>query len=142
MVKQILVGIDFSEHSRQALAKAVDWGRALGVPVTAVHVVELPSVASHSMYASMGDPAWFHEVKPKAGLLMTKWLEPYPEVRSLILTGVPPEELMGAADPDTLIVLGQIGHSALEHLLFGSTAAKVVRHAPCDVLVVRTEGAG
>jgi universal stress protein A len=36
-------------------------------------------------------------------------------------------------------VLGQVGHSALEHLLFGSTASKVVRHAPCDVLVVRTE---
>jgi len=142
MVKKILVGLDFSEHSRRALSKAVAWGRTLGVPVTAVHVVELPSVASYSMYASMGDPSWFHDAKPKAGLLMDTWLAPYAEVQPLILTGAPAEELMGAADKETLIVLGQVGHSALEHLLFGSTAAKVVRHAPCDVLVVRTEAVG
>ena len=41
--------------------------------------------------------------------------------------------------PDTLLVVAQVGHSALERLLFGSTAARVVRLAPCDVLVVRTE---
>ena len=33
----------------------------------------------------------------------------------------------------------QRGHSALERLRFGSTAAKVVKHAPCDVLVVRAD---
>ena len=43
-------------------------------------------------------------------------------------------------DPEALLVIGQVGHSALEHLLFGSTATKLVRHAPCDVLVVRNGG--
>jgi len=36
-------------------------------------------------------------------------------------------------------VVAQVGHSTLERLLFGSTAARVVRLAPCDVLVVRTD---
>lgn len=139
MVKKILVGIDFSPSSRSALARAAEWARDLEVPLHAVHVVELPSVASRSMYVSMGDPAWFHEAKPKAGLLMDTWLEPYPEAKGEVLSGPPAETLMAAADKDTLLVIGQVGHSAIEHLLFGSTAAKVIRHAPCDVLVVRTE---
>jgi universal stress protein A len=36
--------------------------------------------------------------------------------------------------------VAQVGHSGIERLLFGSTAARVVKHAPCDVLVVRGEG--
>ena len=51
----------------------------------------------------------------------------------------PAEELVSEADPRTLLVVAQVGHSTLERLLFGSTAARVVRLAPCDVLVVRTE---
>ena len=137
MVKKIIVGLDFSANSRRALSRAVEWARELKVPLTAVHVVERPSMATYSMYASMGDPAWFHEAKPNAQLLMDTWLEPYPEVTGLILTGSPAEELIGAADKETLLVVGQVGHSALEHLLFGATASKVVRHAHCDVLVVR-----
>jgi len=142
MISKVLVGIDFSPSSRSALARAAEWARQFAAPLTAVHVVERPSLASYSMYASMGDPSWFHEAKPKAGLLLDTWLEPYPDAHQLILTGPPAEELMAAADKDTLLVLGQVGHSALEHLLFGSTAAKVIRHAPCDVLVVRTEARG
>lgn len=137
MIKKILVGIDFSANSRRALTRAVEWAKELKVPLTVVHVVEGPSMASYSMYASMGDPAWFHEAKPNATLLMDTWLAPYPEAKGEILTGSPAEELIKAADKDTLLILGQIGHSALEHLLFGATASKVVRHAHCDVLVVR-----
>jgi nucleotide-binding universal stress UspA family protein len=36
-----------------------------------------------------------------------------------------------------LIIIATHGHSGMEHILFGSTAEKVVRKAPCPVLVVR-----
>jgi universal stress protein A len=38
-----------------------------------------------------------------------------------------------------LIVIGSFGRSALEKLLLGSVAEKVIRHAPCPVLVVRNK---
>jgi len=36
-----------------------------------------------------------------------------------------------------LIIIATHGHSGMEHVLFGSTAEKVVRYAPCPVLIVR-----
>jgi nucleotide-binding universal stress UspA family protein len=38
-----------------------------------------------------------------------------------------------------LIVMGSHGHTGLLHVLLGSTAERVVREAPCDVLVVKPD---
>jgi nucleotide-binding universal stress UspA family protein len=38
-----------------------------------------------------------------------------------------------------LIIIATHGHTGIEHALFGSTAEKVVRKAPCPVLVVRSD---
>ena len=67
------------------------------------------------------------------------WLKPYAGASAIVKWGGPAEELVSEANPKTLLVVAQVGHSTLERLLFGSTAARVVRLAPCDVLVVRTE---
>jgi universal stress protein A len=69
------------------------------------------------------------------------WLKPFPGGKAVVKWGGPAEELVTEADPSTLLVVAQVGHSALERLLFGSTASRVVRLAPCDVLVVRTQKA-
>jgi universal stress protein A len=68
-------------------------------------------------------------------------VKPYAGTSVIVKWGGPAEELVSEADPQTLLVVAQVGHSTLERLLFGSTAARVVRLAPCDVLVVRTEKA-
>ncbi len=138
--ERVLVAVDFSENSRRALDRAAGWARQLKVPLTVVHVVEGPSLAAYSVYAPMGDPSWFMDAQPNASLIMDSWLAPYPEAKGIILAGAPAEEILGVLDPEALLVIGQVGHSALEHLLFGSTATKLVRHAPCDVLVVRNGG--
>ncbi len=60
----------------------------------------------------------------------------------LIAWGRPFEEILkkAAEMPAVLIVLGTAGHSAdLEKVLFGSTAEKVLRSAPCPVLCVPLE---
>jgi nucleotide-binding universal stress UspA family protein len=57
----------------------------------------------------------------------------------LIVTGVPYEEILKRADQEkaSLIVLGTQGRSGIDHLLFGSTAERVVRKATCPVVTVR-----
>jgi nucleotide-binding universal stress UspA family protein len=62
------------------------------------------------------------------------------EVATRLLTGVPWDEIVSAARSDSavdLIVIGTHGRTGLAHVLLGSVAEKVVRHAPCPVLVVR-----
>ena len=58
--------------------------------------------------------------------------------------GIPSEEIIRVARAESadLVVLGSQGRTALEHVLLGSTAERVVKGAPCPVLTVRTEGAG
>ena len=59
--------------------------------------------------------------------------------RTAIVTGIPYDEIITAAArmDASLIVLGTHGRTGLDRILFGSTAERVVRSAPCPVLSVR-----
>lgn len=48
-------------------------------------------------------------------------------------------EELSQKNPTDLIVIGATGRSAVERLFLGSVTEYVVRHAPCDVLVVRSD---
>ena len=137
MFNRIVVGIDFSQASLQALRRAASLAKLLDLPLAAVHVVEDAKPPFYAAYAPMGDPSWFQAVEPLAHGKLAEWLAPFPEARAVVASGRPAEALMAETDRDSLLVVGQVGHNPLEHLLFGSTANRVVHHAACDVLVVR-----
>jgi nucleotide-binding universal stress UspA family protein len=61
--------------------------------------------------------------------------------RGIVRTGKAFNEIDQYAKEESvdLIVIATHGHSGMEHVLFGSTAEKVVRYAPCPVLVVRID---
>lgn len=138
MVNRVVVGIDFSPASHQALEAALSWAKRLNVPLTAMHVVDHPEQPLFRLYAPMGDPTWFHTAEPMADEKMAEWLTPYPGTEKMIRTGSPAKRLVEESNPETLLVLGNVGHGALDSILFGSTAERVVRHAAGDVLIVKT----
>lgn len=137
MVKRVVVALDFSGNSRLALQRAAELAGLYQVPLTAVHVAESPSLASYSTYASMGDPAWFMEARPDPETFLDSWLAPYPGAEGLILPGSPARTILGAVGPETLLVVGHMRHDTLENLLFGSTATRLARRAPCDLMIVK-----
>lgn len=139
MIQSVLVGVDFSEASRQALARGKAWAEKAGVPLRAMHVLSLPPPILPEVQLPLPDPEWTEGMERQARETLEKWLEGIPGSEAVVHWGSPAEELVAAADRDTLLVVAQVGHTTLERLLFGSTAARVVRHAPCDVLVVRAE---
>ena len=61
------------------------------------------------------------------------------KARSMVRTGKAFNEIDQYAKEEDidLIIIATHGHSGMEHVLFGSTAEKVIRYAPCPVLVVR-----
>ncbi len=61
------------------------------------------------------------------------------KVRTMVKTGKPFLEIVEtAAEEDAdMIIISSHGHSGVEHILFGSTAEKVVRKAPCPVLILK-----
>ncbi|MBP1627315.1 MAG: uspa protein [Holophagaceae bacterium] len=138
MVKRILVGIDFSEASKQALATAHAWAKRLEVPLVAMHVLQPPAplVPEATMVADL-DGQWQRALEDHATEQLRLWVQDYPGTAVIVKWGSPAEKMAAEADAETLMVVANVGHSAFERILFGSTAVKVVKHAPGDVLVVR-----
>jgi nucleotide-binding universal stress UspA family protein len=63
------------------------------------------------------------------------------EVATRYLTGTPWDQITTLTQDDhtiDLVVMGTHGRTGLAHALLGSVAEKVVRHARCPVLVVRS----
>jgi nucleotide-binding universal stress UspA family protein len=59
----------------------------------------------------------------------------------VVRTGNPYHEVLQEAEEQSvdMIVVATHGHSGVEHMLFGSTADRIVRHARCPVLTIRPE---
>ena len=139
MIKRVLVGVDFSEASKLALLRGIGWAARMEVPLVALHVMQPPAPMLPEAQIALPDPAWLNSLEVHAREQLDALLAGVPGATGFVRWGSPAEELVREADPATLLVVAQVGHSTLERILFGSTAARVVRHAPCDVLVVRTE---
>jgi universal stress protein A len=138
MLNRVLVGVDFSEASKQALERAGTWAAKCAVPLVAMHVLQPPAPMLPEAQIALPDPAWLASMEEHAREQLEILVKPYPGASVIVKWGGPAEELVTEANPETLLVVAKVGHSTLERLLFGSTAARVVRMAPCDVLVVRT----
>ena len=139
MIKRVLVGIDFSEASKLALERAFAWSQKLEVPLVAMHVLQPPAPMLPEAQIALPDPEWLQAMEVHAKEQLDKFVAGLPGIITQVRWGSPAEELVEEATPDCLLVVAQVGHSGIERLLFGSTAARVVKHAPCDVLVVRGE---
>jgi glycine betaine transporter len=125
--EKILVPVDFSIHSDEAVRMAADLSRRYRVPLTLLHVHEpLAPVIAH-LEAKM---ARTRAAATDAGAT---------EVETWIEEGAPFLRIIEAARAGhhDLIVMGTHGHTGVRHLLIGSVAERVVRMAHCPVLVVR-----
>ena len=139
MIQRILVGVDFSASSRLALERGATWAARMGVPLVVMHVLQPPAPMLPEAQIALPDPAWLKAMEDHAREQLEAMVESIPGAQVIVKWGSPAEELVGEATPECLLVVAQVGHSGIERLLFGSTAARVVKHAPCDVLVVRGE---
>ena len=141
--RKLLVPIDFSEPSRDALHYAISLAKPFKAEILLVHVVEpvvVPPSPDFMVVPTTAELAL--ELQEEAVRVLHQWrkeVESEASVKEAIRTGTPYHEIVEAADEHNadLIVLGTHGRTGLAHLLLGSTAERVVHRAHCPVLVVR-----
>lgn len=140
---RIVVPVDFSDCSNEALRQACDLARRFDSHLHLVHVIEpwLPAAAIAGEFVPDDDTyAVEQRAQAKRALdsLPPPEFGPKPVVRAL-LEGHPAYEILNYASAHAadLIVLGTHGRKGISRWLMGSVAERVVRHAPCAVLVVR-----
>lgn len=142
-ISKILVPIDFSNYSKNALRYAVNFAKSFNSKIFLVYVVEpviYPSDFSMGQVTfPVADVEMGERAKNELDNLAKSEIGSEIEVETIIKTGKPfveINEMAGELDID-LIIIATHGHTGMEHLLFGSTAEKVVRKAPCPVLTLR-----
>ena len=143
MFARVLVATDFAPSAEAAWSRAVDLARVHGGELLLLHVyVELPA------YPEIAAAAEVQRIYEEQRQWVQRALDERVaranatgiRARAVLRVGPPADTICQAAADERcdLIVVGTHGHRGLERLVLGSVAERVVRDAPCPVLVVKT----
>jgi nucleotide-binding universal stress UspA family protein len=142
IAQHILVPTDFSEYADCALDYAIELAKIFQARVTVLYVFHVPSLALGEAPPTVIDDtlqAMETNVRQQAQKALARVLKAGLQGDSIIVEGAPFQMITDVAkDKEAdLIVMGTHGRTGLTHVLMGSVAERVVRIAPCPVLVTR-----
>ncbi len=137
---RILVPVDFSMHSAEAIRYAADIAHSRGASLDILHVEEPSTYAISESYATSTQPEVNVETELAAAENEARTAGAV-RIETERVAGFPASAIVARAREGQydLIVMGTHGRTGVEHALMGSVAEEVVRTAPCAVLVVRPE---
>jgi nucleotide-binding universal stress UspA family protein len=143
-VAKIVVGIDGSDPSKDALRWAVEEARLRKADVVAVHAWQPPPTIPGPGPAPGFDLVSVSPAVRQAGerLVTTVVHEVVGEdadvkVEPVAVEGPPVEVLVDAARDAEILVVGSRGHGTFKALLLGSVSGQLANHAPCPLLIHR-----
>ena len=138
-LRNILVPVDFSAASEKALSYAVPLARQFGAKITLLYVSQAQFHANEFAYLPIEEAAVSCSAKDRMNSIASRRIAPGMLGDTLVRNGVAFDEITRVAKEINadLIIVNTHGYTGLKHVLVGSTAERVVRHAPCPVLVVR-----
>jgi nucleotide-binding universal stress UspA family protein len=141
-ISRILLPTDFSEAAEPASALAIDMARDLGASLLIVSVYDMPVVVGPFGEFYGGSAEYLDklrlDVERALGGLRERATAAGVPAETLALPGNARDVIVEAAKKHGagLIIMGTHGRTGVRHLLLGSVAERVVRTAPCPVLVV------
>jgi nucleotide-binding universal stress UspA family protein len=145
-IKTILFPTDFSNGARAAMDHAISLAGDYQAKLILLYVIQDISIAEWYIPSALSVTDLIQDMQKSAEKEMDKWgaeaAAKVKNVEKLVIRGVPFVEILKSAKDKNadLIVIGTHGRTGIDHMLFGSTAEKVVRKAPCPVLTVRIAG--
>ncbi|MCU5746110.1 universal stress protein [Staphylococcus sp. SQ8-PEA] len=141
--KNILIAVDGSHEAEWAFNKAVEVAKRNEAQLTVVNVIDSRTYSSYEVYdAQFTEKSknfsedllnGYKQVATEAGVNQVTTRLEFGSPKAII-----PKKLATELGID-LIMCGTSGLNAVERFIVGSVSESIVRHAPCDVLVVRTE---
>ena len=141
-MKTILVPVDFSKVSRYVLAEAARLARLTRARLVLLHIVQPPAVVT-DLAPLVGEALQMTAELEVIGRRHLRRLQKSPTLRGLKVEtlceqGFPVAQILAQAKRTRadVIVLGSHGHGAVYHLVVGSTANGILKHATCPVLIV------
>jgi nucleotide-binding universal stress UspA family protein len=144
-IRRILIPVDFSDCSREALRHGLYWARALGAEIDLLHIWEpSPYVSPASLVWLNGEQRSFWEHMQRELRQQLQQLldgvrgDDATPVKLRVMAGYVSQTILRAVEDDVydLVVMGSHGRRGLSRWLLGSVAERVVRLAHCPVLTL------
>ncbi|HLG22563.1 MAG TPA: universal stress protein [Candidatus Manganitrophaceae bacterium] len=142
LYRKILVPVDFSPCSREAYRVGTEMAKQFGAELWILHVIDSRVIEPLAEASGKRAEELTKELNKKARSQFRSFLSGLPTgpgAHRMIVVGAPFHEIVKTTRKEEvdLIVMGRYGGTGeLEKILFGSTAERVVRVAPCAVLSV------
>jgi nucleotide-binding universal stress UspA family protein len=142
-IKLIVVGVDGSDSSREALRWAYDEAAHHSASITAVSTWHPPAMPMTPPYGSLPPEGYAGQPRQDALDLLERFVadldvrEPAVDVRTAVEEGNPAEVLIERSKDADLVVVGSRGHGGFKGMLLGSVSQHLVAHSECPVVVVR-----
>lgn len=145
-IQKILFPTDFSDNSNYAFDYALDLAKKFGARLYILHVIHelidttgfyVPNISLDQLQTDLVKGA-----EEMMGRFIKEEMGDFKEYETMNIIGLPHIEVMNVARDKgiDMIVMGTHGRTGIDRVLFGSTAEKVVKKAPCPVLTVRRPG--
>ena len=146
MFTKILLPTDFSACSTEAAGVARSLAERFGSRIVVLHVLDEPATLDPMFRGDIPLEMLRSRMESYArenmDAFLTRCFSGFEGFDTILASGIPYREIIGKAGEIAadLIVIGTHGRTGVEHVIFGSTAEKVVRMSPCPVLSVRQGG--
>jgi universal stress protein A len=142
LFRKILVPHDLSEHASRALALAAELARVHRGELTVLHVIApyQPVLGfPEGVTWNLREEDIITSARRSLEEMVARVLKGAraPRTRCRVVLGDPLQRILAAARDADSIVIATAGRTGLSHLLIGSVAEKVVRHASVPVLTIR-----
>ena len=144
-ISTILVAVDFSDSSDNAFQMALSMAKKFAAKLIVLHVINEPVDLRGFYVPHISFEKLEEEIEEGASKMMESFcrqnIVDFEDYECAIVPGLPYEQIIEQATEKSadMIILGTNGRTGLDHVLFGSTAEKVVRKSPYPVLTVRLE---
>ncbi len=144
-INKILVPIDFSASSQEAMRFAAELAKRFDASVTVMHVYQVPGYVLPEGFLVAGPQTVTELTNSMQSALDTARRDlvamGLAKVDSVLAQGTSHSEILRTAEAGgyDLIVMGTHGRTGLSHALLGSVAERVVRKATCPVLTIHAK---
>ncbi len=136
--KNILIAVDGSKVAEKALERAIQIAKRNDASLVLAHVVDTKTFSTIEPY----DSAIYERSQAYAQDMLDTYVKntDFKNIKTIIKLGSPKAVITKELIPEEnidLVVVGATGLGAVERIVMGSVSGSIVRHAKCDVLVVR-----
>ncbi len=140
-LKKILCPIDHSDCSKEALKYAVSFAMKDEAKLYLLHIIDIRSFSEglDAMSKQIPDEETLEQLRTKLLDCIPEEIRDEMDVEAIVIQGIPFAEIISTAREKEIdmIVIGSHGRTGIAHMMLGSVSEKVVRKAPCPVLIVR-----